>query len=49
MVAHMAAQNRTTPDDGAVTWRPYGITRGPDGQLWFTEQQAGKIGRFLVP
>jgi streptogramin lyase len=21
----------------------------PDGNIWFTEQQAGKIGRFLPP
>jgi len=27
----------------------YGITLGPDGNLWFTEQQAGKIGRFVPP
>src|SRR5262249_23925963 len=25
---------------------PYGITRGPDGNLWFTENLAGKIGRI---
>ena len=25
---------------------PYGITRGPDGNLWFTEALAGKIGRI---
>jgi streptogramin lyase len=25
---------------------PYGITRGPDGNIWFTEALAGKIGRI---
>jgi hypothetical protein len=25
---------------------PVGITRGPDGNLWFTETQANKIGRI---
>jgi virginiamycin B lyase len=24
---------------------PYGITAGPDGNLWFAELAAGKIGR----
>jgi streptogramin lyase len=32
-----------------VPANPYGIARGADGNLWFTEQQAGKIGRFLPP
>jgi streptogramin lyase len=31
----------TTPSSGA-----YGITSGPDGNLWFTEQTADKIGRI---
>jgi streptogramin lyase len=26
--------------------RPYGITSGPDNNLWFTEQFADKIGRY---
>jgi len=25
---------------------PGGITRGPDGNLWFTQSVAGKIGRI---
>ena len=25
---------------------PFGITRGPDGAMWFTERNAGKIGRI---
>jgi streptogramin lyase len=25
---------------------PEGITAGPDGNLWFTEQLAGEIGRI---
>jgi virginiamycin B lyase len=24
---------------------PYGITSGPDGNLWFVESGSGKIGR----
>lgn len=31
------------PDSG-----PYGIIAGPDGALWFTEQQANKIGRITT-
>jgi virginiamycin B lyase len=31
------------PTDGAGLW---GIAPGPDGNLWFTEQQANKIGRI---
>jgi hypothetical protein len=26
-----------------------GITAGPDGALWFTERDAGKVGRITVP
>src|SRR5262249_52870362 len=26
--------------------QPFGMTRGPDGNLWFTESLAGKIGRI---
>src|SRR5262249_56583218 len=26
--------------------RPQGITRGPDGNLWFTENSANRIGRI---
>jgi streptogramin lyase len=26
--------------------QPFGITRGPDGNLWFTESLTGKIGRI---
>src|SRR5919204_4943879 len=28
--------------------RPLGITAGPDGALWFTEKDAGKIGRVTT-
>lgn len=28
--------------------RPFGITSGPDGALWFTEQYQGKIGRITT-
>lgn len=28
---------------------PEGITSGPDGNIWFTEFNAGKIGRFVPP
>jgi virginiamycin B lyase len=27
---------------------PFGITSGPDGALWFTEQNAAKIGRVTT-
>ena len=26
---------------------PWGITSGPDGNIWFTEARASKIGRFI--
>jgi streptogramin lyase len=26
-----------------------GIAAGPDGNIWFTESAAGKIGRFITP
>ena len=32
-----------TPDSA-----PVGITKGPDGNLWFTEYQTSKIGRITV-
>src|SRR5690242_12956985 len=28
--------------------RPYQIVSGPDGNLWFTESDAGKIGRITT-
>src|SRR5689334_656415 len=28
--------------------RPEGITRGPDGNVWFTERSAKKIGRITA-
>src|SRR5262249_43079039 len=30
----------------AADSNPFGITRGPDGNLWFTESLAGRIGRI---
>ncbi len=27
---------------------PFGITTGPDGNLWFTESSAGQIGRITI-
>src|SRR5436190_14087 len=33
------------PTGGA---RPYGITAGPDGALWFTEEDADLIGRITT-
>ena len=27
---------------------PYGITAGPDGALWFTEQTGNRIGRMTT-
>jgi virginiamycin B lyase len=32
--------------DAPVNTVPQGITAGPDGGIWFTEQNAGKIGRM---
>ena len=39
---------------GAITEYPigggcYGIALGPDGNIWFTEQSANKVGRMPVP
>ena len=28
---------------------PVGITSGPDGNLWFTEQGGNKIGQVVLP
>ena len=28
--------------------KPYGITAGPDGALWFTEYNGTKIGRLAA-
>jgi virginiamycin B lyase len=44
------------PTDGGFTHvavptpdgQPFAITAGPDGNIWFTEYQAGKIGRASV-
>jgi streptogramin lyase len=33
------------PTSGAA---PFGITAGPDGELWFTERAANKIGRITL-
>ncbi|MGH7047975.1 MAG: virginiamycin B lyase family protein [Stellaceae bacterium] len=33
-----------TPNSG-----PYAITAGPDGAMWFTEADSGKIGRITTP
>jgi len=35
----------TIPTSGS---QPYGIVPGPDGNLWFTENVAGKIGRITT-
>ena len=36
------------PDDGIPTEAAYaaGLTEGPDGNVWFTEERVGKIGVF---
>ena len=39
---------------GTVTEYPvssstFGITEGPDGNVWFTEPQANKVGRLRAP
>ena len=34
------------PIPDTITPRPEGITRGPDGNLWFTETLADRIGRI---
>ncbi len=33
-----------TPSNGVSSAQPHSITNGPDGNLWFTESQSGKIG-----
>jgi hypothetical protein len=45
---------RLSPSNGIVTeytvptpdCQPSAITTGPDGNIWFTEDRASKIGRF---
>ena len=44
-LAHAQAVN-TFPTPTAAS-RPFGITAGPDGALWYTELNANKIGRIL--
>src|SRR5262249_10953894 len=34
------------PIDSTVVRRPEGITRGPDGNLWFADASADRIGRI---
>ncbi len=36
------------PTDGSDGSRPRSITAGPDGNLWFTEELAGEIGRITT-
>ena len=51
-----ATKSDESPPAGAITEfdvptpdaAPHGITTGPDGALWFTEQFAGKIGRITT-
>ena len=38
--------SRSHTDFGSLT-SPYGITAGPDGNLWFSETGNGKIGRIV--
>src|SRR5438034_291496 len=35
-----------TPTANTTTW---GITAGPDGNIWFTENEANKIGKLVIP
>jgi len=39
-----ATMTRIPLSSGAV-----GIAVGPDGNIWFTEQGAGNVGRFVLP
>ena len=41
-----SARGQAVTEFPITTTDPSGITAGPDGNLWFTEQQAGKIGRL---
>jgi virginiamycin B lyase len=36
------------PTDGSDGSRPRSIAAGPDGNLWFTEELAGEIGRITT-
>jgi streptogramin lyase len=49
VINHAPARAAATPTEVAVPTPnsvPEGITLGPDGNLWFTEFQGGKIGRI---
>jgi streptogramin lyase len=37
----------TITEYGGSLSAPYGITAGPDGNLWFTEFNNGKIGKIV--
>jgi hypothetical protein len=48
LVAGAAQAQTVTEFSAGITGgaRPYGITAGPDGNLWFTELDGNRIGRI---
>jgi streptogramin lyase len=47
-LAGMAVTTSEFPIPGTGARGPYGITAGPDGNLWFTESPGNKIGRITT-
>src|SRR5262249_57726250 len=44
----MSVTELPIPIIDVLSSRPEGITRGPDGNLWFTESDANRIGRITT-
>ena len=50
-IGHISTSGSFIPGGSGIptaSSRPEGITSGPDGNLWFTEEGGGKIGRITT-
>jgi len=45
-VLALSGKIREFPITTAINSQPVGITAGPDGNLWFTEEHGNKIGQL---